>query len=85
MEHALPRLSGELTARGYRATLITCGGRWRPSLVVSNPEAAIRTSEIIAESEWYWWPGARRLCEVTDPARAARLIAHALHMRCDCE
>jgi len=85
MGHALAGLCGELAARSYRATLITRGGRWRPSLVVSNPETAIRTTEIIAESGWYWWPAARRLCQDSDLARAARLIIHVLHTRCDCD
>jgi hypothetical protein len=84
MERALAGLSRELVARGSRATLLARGGRWRPSLVVSNPEAVVRTSEIIAESGWYWWPGGRGLSDVTEQARAARLIVHALHVRCDC-
>lgn len=48
MTAALARLSGQLEARDYPATLIQRGGLWRPSLVVSNPVVAVRTSEIIA-------------------------------------
>lgn len=84
MAEELAGLAEALTARGYRAALIGRGGRWRPSLVVSHGEQALRTSEIIVESGWYWWPGARRVCAAGDTARAAGLIVHVLHPRCDC-
>jgi hypothetical protein len=59
--------------------VIPRGGLWQPSLVVSNPAVAARTSEIIAESGWFWWD-ARRLCEITCAERAARLIISVLRM-----
>jgi hypothetical protein len=78
MTEELARLSVELTAGGYRATPIVRGGLWRPSLVVGNPTVAVRTSEIIAESGWFWWPGGRRVGETAGAAHAARLIIQVL-------
>jgi hypothetical protein len=80
MTGALARLAQELATRGYIATVIARGGLWRPSLVVRNPAVAIRTSEIVAESGWFWWPIAHRLCPVTEPARAAQMIISVLRL-----
>jgi hypothetical protein len=78
MTEALTRLTAELDAQGYCATLVVRGGLWRPSVVVRNPAVAVRTTEIIAESGWFWWPMAYRLCEVGEAARAAGRIIHVL-------
>jgi hypothetical protein len=80
MTAALGRLERELAARGYVVALVARSGLWRPSLVVRNPQIAIRTTEISAESGWFWWPDAYRLCPVTDPVRAARLIIDILRL-----
>jgi hypothetical protein len=80
MTDALARLGGELIALGYAATLAVRDGLWRPSLVVRNPAVAVRTTEIVAESGWFWWPGAYRLGPVADHAGAARTIISVLHL-----
>jgi hypothetical protein len=80
MTDALTRLAGELTARGYEAILVVRGGLWRPSAVVRNPAVAVRTTEITAESGLFWWPGAYRLGEMTDPGAAARTIISVLRL-----
>jgi hypothetical protein len=46
--------------------------------VVRNSAVAVRTTEIIAESGWFWWPMAYRLCEMGEAARAAGRIIHVL-------
>jgi hypothetical protein len=80
MTGTLARLGGELTALGYAATLVVPARLCRPSLVVRNLAVAVRTTEIIAESGSFWWPGAYRLCQVTDPAGAARRIMSILRL-----
>jgi hypothetical protein len=78
MTGTLARLAAELTPRGYEASLVVRGGLWRPSLVIRNPAVAVHTTEIIAESDWFWWPMAYRLCQVADAAGAARTIINVL-------
>lgn len=80
MTEALTSLAAELSACGYHATLVVRDGLWRPSLVVRNPAVAIRTTEITAESGWFWWPLAYRLGQTAEPVQAARRIIHVLHL-----
>ncbi len=72
---ALEKLAAELTARGYRAHMITAGGG-PPSLAVTNPQAAMLAETVLADAEWFWWPWADRIAPMADvPAAAARVAS----------
>jgi hypothetical protein len=80
MTGALTRLAAEVAAPACEVTLIVRGGLWRPSLVIRNRAVAVRTTEITADADWFWWPMGHRLCAVADPAGAARTIMSILRL-----
>jgi len=74
---SLEKLAAELGSRGFEARLLTPEDRL-PSLVVTNPQAAMLGDTIRTGTEWFWWPWGDRIAPVSDAAAAAGIIARVL-------
>jgi hypothetical protein len=74
---ALDKLAAEFRVRGYEARLTAADGG-PPSLVVSNPQAAMLAETVMADATSFWWPWADRIAGVADVATAADVIARVL-------
>jgi GNAT superfamily N-acetyltransferase len=74
---ALEKLAAELRVRGYEAQLIAPDGQ-PPSLVVTNPHAAMLNEMVMADATSFLWPWADPIAAVSDVTAAADVIARVL-------
>jgi hypothetical protein len=77
---ALDALAGQLSTRNVSCTLAPSRAAGEPVLEASSRRWE-NCGRIRCTSGWYWWEWAERIGPVTDPARAADLIAGALGAR----
>ncbi len=74
----LVKLAAELDGQAYAVTLMS--GHDRPHLHIANRRAPVLSERVYCEGEWFWWPWAERIADVTDLAGAVAAVDRVLQL-----